>query len=65
MDLELLCERIRQLEEARDACDCQSIQGRRLRTIANMLIENYDNLRRRLLSAIADEFFADDCDNAN
>ena len=64
MDLVLLNERIRVLTEARNDCNCQTPQGRQLRAIADMLIENYENLRRQLLVAIADGFFIQNCEDA-
>ena len=65
MDLPLINERIRALTETRDACNCQSRQGRQLRAIADMLLESYENLRQNLLRAIADEFLLSDCEDAN
>ena len=62
MDIELIDERIRELVQQRDACNCQSRQAQNLRTIANMLIENYRRLRRQILQAMVDEFFIGECD---
>ena len=65
MDLELIDARIQILIESRDSCNCQSRQGRQLREIADMLIENYQNLRLQILEALADGFLTNDCDNAS
>ena len=61
MDIDLINERIRELTEQRDACTCQSAQGRHLRMIADMLIENYRRMRRQLIQAMVDEFFVGGC----
>ena len=65
MDVQLIDQRIQALRQSRDAYDCQSRQAQQLRQIADMLIAKYEDLKRQLLEALADGFFADDCDEVN
>ena len=65
MDIQLIEERIQALQQSKEACDCQSRQAQQLRHIADLLIAKYEDLKRQLLDALADGFFADDCDKAN
>ena len=65
MDVQLIEQRIQALRQTRDACECQSDQARQLKQIANMLIDQYEDIKQQLLIALADGFLADDCDNAN